>query len=170
MLGEAPINLPETPPTSKSSRESSNDYITGVDGKTPPGIDDIIKGETPPPEDDMTSLAKGETPPPRDDIVSPTQGETPLNIPHSEYINAKVIVYSALSGMVSFLPDGTIHGCNHHFSLMLSGYSQEELLGKVCVCMFDDECFIGTHTKVYTIYIRSFMCMHITSIPSCFLL
>ena len=46
-------------------------------------------------------------------------------------INTKVIVYAALSGMVSFLPDGTIYGCNHHFAVMLFGYSQEELLKKV---------------------------------------
>ena len=42
-------------------------------------------------------------------------------------------VYAALSGMVSFLPDGTIYGCNHHFAVMLFGYSQEELLKKVRV-------------------------------------
>ena len=48
-------------------------------------------------------------------------------------VNAKVIVYAALSGMVSFLPDGTIYGCNHHFAVMLFGYSQEELLKKVHV-------------------------------------
>lgn len=46
-------------------------------------------------------------------------------------VNAKVTVYAALSGMVSFLPDGTIYGCNHHFAVMLLGYSQEELLKKV---------------------------------------
>ena len=46
-------------------------------------------------------------------------------------INAKVIVYAALSGMVSFLSDGTIYGCNHHFAVMLFGYTQEELLKKV---------------------------------------
>lgn len=46
-------------------------------------------------------------------------------------INAKVIVYAALSGMVSFLSDGTIYGCNHHFAVMLFGYQQEELLKKV---------------------------------------
>ena len=48
-------------------------------------------------------------------------------------MNAKVIVYAALSGMISFLPDGTIYGCNHHFAVMLFGYSQEELLKKVRV-------------------------------------
>ena len=47
------------------------------------------------------------------------------------FIEGKVIVYAALSGLVSFLPDGSVHGCNHHFALMLFGYSQQELLKKV---------------------------------------
>ena len=82
---------------------------------------------------DLTTGECGGAPVIKDDVV--VNGEIPLT---PEYINAKVIVYSALSGMVSFLPDGTIHGCNQHFSLMLFGYSQEELLKKVtaCVCMF----------------------------------
>ena len=42
-----------------------------------------------------------------------------------------VIVYASLSGMVSFFSNGAIHGCNHHFMLMLLGYSQEELVGQV---------------------------------------
>jgi len=46
-------------------------------------------------------------------------------------INCKVVVYAALSGMVSFFSDGTIHSCNQHFALMLFGYSQEELQNKV---------------------------------------
>ena len=54
---------------------------------------------------------------------------SPLSLPH--YINAKVIVYAALSGMISFFLDGSIHGCNHHFALMLFGYTQQELLKKV---------------------------------------
>ncbi len=48
-------------------------------------------------------------------------------------INAKVVVYAALSGMISFLPDGSIHGCNNQFTSMLFGYSQEELFKKVLV-------------------------------------
>ena len=48
------------------------------------------------------------------------------------FVTGKVIVYSSLSGMVSLLPDGTIHGCNHHFALMLFGYTQQELVKKVC--------------------------------------
>ena len=43
----------------------------------------------------------------------------------------KVIVYATLSGMITFLPDGTIHGCNHHFALMLTGYSGDQLKGQV---------------------------------------
>ena len=58
------------------------------------------------------------------------------------FINAKVVVYAALSGMVSFLPDGTIYGCNHHFAVMLFGYSQEELLKKVRVVIYVSHCII----------------------------
>jgi len=43
----------------------------------------------------------------------------------------KVTVYATLSGMITFLPDGTIHGCNHHFALMLTGYSGDQLKGQV---------------------------------------
>ena len=110
--GEAPINLDEVLIGSGSSRGSPNegrdDYVTGSKGDPP-----------------STS--------PADDIVVPKKGEIPGNSPSDGqyYINAKATVYAALSGMVSFLLDGTIHGCNHHFSLMLFGYSQEELLKKV---------------------------------------
>ena len=65
---------------------------------------------------------------------SPTnvKGEVPIGGPGHHYcVNAKVIVHAVLSGMISFLPNGTIHGCNHHFALMLFGYSQQELLKKV---------------------------------------
>lgn len=67
------------------------------------------------------------------------------------FINAKVVVYAALSGMVSFLPDGTIYGCNHHFAVMLFGYSQEELLKKVRVVICINHCRrIGGLVKVVT--------------------
>ena len=88
--------------------------------------------EAPPPnymtDETSTKSDVREAPPINNDDVA--DGEVP-STPPPDYINAKVIVYSALSGMVSFLPDGTIHGCNHHFSLMLFGYSQDELLKKV---------------------------------------
>lgn len=45
--------------------------------------------------------------------------------------SGKVIVYATLSGMLSFLPDGKIHGCNHHFALMLTGYTADQLKGQV---------------------------------------
>ncbi|XP_070533468.1 PAS domain-containing serine/threonine-protein kinase-like isoform X2 [Ptychodera flava] len=43
---------------------------------------------------------------------------------------AVVWVFTNISGMISFLPDGTIHSINHNFALMLFGYSQDELVGK----------------------------------------
>ena len=49
----------------------------------------------------------------------------------SQLMEGNVIVYASLSGMISFFPSGAIHGCNHHFMLMLLGYTQEELVGKV---------------------------------------
>lgn len=107
VVGEIPITLIETPPSTKSG-DSNSDYITSANGEPP------LEGIT------------------NDVIANASNGEIPTSSP-PDYINAKVIVYAALSGMVSFLPDGTIHGCNHHFSLMLFGYSQDELLKKVSV-------------------------------------
>ena len=49
-----------------------------------------------------------------------------LNKNHS----GKVTVYTTLSGMISFLPNGKIHGCNHHFILMLTGYTVDQLKGQ----------------------------------------
>ena len=40
-------------------------------------------------------------------------------------------VFANISGMITFLPDGTIHSINNNFALMLFGYSQSELIGKV---------------------------------------
>ena len=45
--------------------------------------------------------------------------------------HGRVVVYAALSGMVSFSGEGAIEGCNHHFALMLFGYTRKELLKKV---------------------------------------
>lgn len=42
-----------------------------------------------------------------------------------------VWVFSNISGMLSFSPDGTIRTCNRNFSLMLFGYSEQELVGQV---------------------------------------
>lgn len=51
--------------------------------------------------------------------------------PSITLLHGKVTVYASLSGMVCLDKDGSIVGCNHHFALMLFGYSQEELLNKV---------------------------------------
>jgi len=51
--------------------------------------------------------------------------------PKDVIYTGKVTVYATLSGMITFLPDGTIHGCNHHFALMLTGYSGDQLKGQV---------------------------------------
>ncbi|XP_064652931.1 PAS domain-containing serine/threonine-protein kinase-like isoform X2 [Lineus longissimus] len=41
-----------------------------------------------------------------------------------------VWVFANISGMVTFLQDGTIYSCNEHFSTMLTGYRQQEIFGK----------------------------------------
>ena len=120
----------------KGEAPSTND-IGPTKGEIPSTNDGSpTKGETPSTND--ISPTKGETP--STNAISPTKGETPLMMNSigspveplvPPYVDAKVIVYAALSGMVSFLPNGTIHGCNHHFSLMLTGYSQDELLRRV---------------------------------------
>ena len=87
----------------------------------------------------MNTMSDGEPPTNKmDDDKTPShKGEYPIcvegKVPNSNgfLINAKVIVYAALSGMISFLPDGTIHGCNHQFTQMLFGYNQQEILKKV---------------------------------------
>ena len=40
-------------------------------------------------------------------------------------------VFANISGLITFLPDGTIHSINENFSLILFGYPREELVGKV---------------------------------------
>ena len=44
---------------------------------------------------------------------------------------AIIWVFSNISGMITMLPDGTIHSINENFALMLFGYTQKELVGKV---------------------------------------
>ena len=42
-----------------------------------------------------------------------------------------VWLFANISGLVSVSPSGDIYSCNKNFSLMLFGYSDEELVGKV---------------------------------------
>ena len=44
-----------------------------------------------------------------------------------------VWVFANISGLVTFLPDGTLHSINENFALVLFGYSQDQLVGKVRV-------------------------------------
>ncbi|XP_054707723.1 PAS domain-containing serine/threonine-protein kinase-like [Uloborus diversus] len=59
-----------------------------------------------------------------------------------------VWVFNNISGMITLLPDGTIHSCNTNFSLMLFGYSQAELQGKsICTLIptfYEDVEFLDT--------------------------
>ena len=64
-----------------------------------------------------------------EDLPSSLQEDSPSRV----LTHGKVVVYAALSGMVCFNSDGSIEGSNHHFSLMLFGYSQKELLKKVFI-------------------------------------
>ena len=50
---------------------------------------------------------------------------------HVDVYSATVWVFANISGMITLLPDGTIHSINHNFALMLFGYSEEDLVGKV---------------------------------------
>ncbi|XP_050607983.1 PAS domain-containing serine/threonine-protein kinase isoform X2 [Macaca thibetana thibetana] len=43
---------------------------------------------------------------------------------------ASIWVFCTISGLITLLPDGTIHGINHSFALTLFGYGKTELLGK----------------------------------------
>uniref|UniRef100_A0A8C8VLZ1 PAS domain-containing serine/threonine-protein kinase n=1 Tax=Pelusios castaneus TaxID=367368 RepID=A0A8C8VLZ1_9SAUR len=45
--------------------------------------------------------------------------------------SATIWVFTAISGLITLQPDGTIYGINNSFALMLFGYEKKELLGKV---------------------------------------
>ena len=59
-------------------------------------------------------------------------GDNANNRPSVVY-SGKVSVYATLSGMITFFPDGKIHGCNHHFILMLTGYTADQLKGQASI-------------------------------------
>jgi hypothetical protein len=46
-----------------------------------------------------------------------------------------VWVFANISGLITVLPDGTIHSINDNFALLLFGYRKEELLGCVSDCI-----------------------------------
>ncbi|GFS51752.1 hypothetical protein NPIL_417251 [Nephila pilipes] len=55
-----------------------------------------------------------------------------LNEDHVQevFYEGTVWVFSNISGLITLLPDGTIHSCNTNFSLLFFGYTQDELVGK----------------------------------------
>lgn len=59
-----------------------------------------------------------------------------------------VWVFANISGMITVLPDGSIHSCNTNFSLMLFGYTQNQLQGKhitvVIPTFYDDFEYLDT--------------------------
>ena len=50
-----------------------------------------------------------------------------------QFFKGMVWVFANISGLVTFTPDGVVHSCNHNFSLMLFGYPEKELIGKVII-------------------------------------
>lgn len=65
------------------------------------------------------------------------RGDNLERLPAPVY-SGRVIVYTTLSGMISFLPNGKIHGCNHHFILMLTGYTADQLKGQDITMLIPD--------------------------------
>ncbi|XP_064480754.1 PAS domain-containing serine/threonine-protein kinase-like isoform X2 [Ornithodoros turicata] len=59
-----------------------------------------------------------------------------------------VWVFANISGMITILPDGTVHSCNSNFSLMMFGYTQSQLQGKSITALipsfYDDFEFLDT--------------------------
>jgi len=60
------------------------------------------------------------------DSEGPTESEAGVTV-----YRGVVWVFANISGLVTFLPDGTIHSINENFALVLFGYSQDQLVGKV---------------------------------------
>ncbi|GIY35889.1 hypothetical protein CDAR_44721 [Caerostris darwini] len=52
-----------------------------------------------------------------------------------QFYEGIIWVFNNISGLITLLPDGTLHNCNANFSLLFFGYSQEELIGKNISCI-----------------------------------
>jgi len=64
---------------------------------------------------------------------SPIKGKCAKNRQEEEstVYRGVIWVFSNISGLITFLPDGTIHNINDNFSLMLFGYRSSEVINKV---------------------------------------
>ena len=155
---------------SLSSKGSGNASIENGNVSNQSGLelsDDCLRTTT----SELHHLIKGECPIPDPDITSRSLQTTPIistqpiiSTSHRVFIHGKVIVYATLSGMVTFGTDGCIQGCNHHFVLMLFGYTQKELLKKVssvpwiCRCvviyMYIHTCGMNERMSTYTVHVH----------------
>ncbi|XP_065063667.1 PAS domain-containing serine/threonine-protein kinase-like [Rhopilema esculentum] len=60
----------------------------------------------------------------------------PDDIQFSKFLYKGIVwVFSNISGLISVSPSGRIHSCNGNFSMMLFGYSEQELVGKDLTCL-----------------------------------
>ncbi|XP_022092767.1 uncharacterized protein LOC110980418 isoform X2 [Acanthaster planci] len=82
----------------------------------------------------MSLLIKSQTPPSipeeADNGTEESLKEEDQYKPVGMVYQASIWVFANISGMISFHQDGTIHSVNNNFSLMLTGYSQQELVGE----------------------------------------
>ncbi|XP_077990691.1 PAS domain-containing serine/threonine-protein kinase-like [Glandiceps talaboti] len=86
--------------------------------------------------DNLSIIAQGRTPDP--DLGSTgsstkTSGSDDIHVhkqPGDVTYTGVVWVFANISGMITFLPDGTMHSINHNFALMLFGYAQQDLIGQ----------------------------------------
>lgn len=60
-----------------------------------------------------------------------------LTAPVKDLYQATVWVFSNISGLITFLPDGSIHSINDNLARLLFGYRKKELIGMVCKCFSD---------------------------------
>ena len=49
-----------------------------------------------------------------------------------EVFHGVIWVFANISGMITILPNGQIHSINDNFAMIMFGYTQQELVGKVC--------------------------------------
>ncbi|XP_033105497.1 PAS domain-containing serine/threonine-protein kinase-like [Anneissia japonica] len=116
--------LPDT--GDKLPQEVKKQRLTGrtKDGSTFP-LSALVKPiPTSLPLPDVVEAAKAQASLKNSQEFSSTSGNVGL------CYQATIWVFANISGMLSFLPDGTIHSVNHNFSLMLFGLSKDKLVGK----------------------------------------
>ena len=78
----------------------------------------------------------------------------PNDIQFSKFLYKGILwVFSNISGLISVLPDGKIYSCNSNFSLMLFGFSEDELVGKVFYYPLQSVYFLLKISLVETLFL-----------------